>query len=91
MVWSDDISFEAYDKKCRDWYSNPEHFIGDPPIDAQFALDLIFKTLIDSKEKYSYLTTFPQTTEQCNSIMLHLILEKYSRKYRKHLKEVHSK
>ena len=26
-----------------------------------------------------------------NSIMLHLILKKYNRKYRKYLKEVHSK
>lgn len=55
----------------------------DPPIDAQFALDLIFKTLVDDKVDYSYLTTMPESTEQTNSIMLDLILRKYSRKYRR--------
>lgn len=49
---------------------------GDPPIDAQFALDLIFKTLVDDKEHYSYLTSIPESTEQTNSIMLDLILKK---------------
>lgn len=49
----------------------------------QFALDLIFKTLVDDKVDYSYLTTMPESTEQTNSIMLDLILRKYSRKYRR--------
>ena len=59
----------------------------DPPIEAQFALDLIFKTLVDDKEDYSYLTTMPESTEQTNSIMLDLILRKYSRKYRKFVRQ----
>lgn len=59
----------------------------DPPIDAQFALDLIFKTLIDDKGNYPYLTAMSESTEQTNSIMLDLILTKYSRKYRKFKKE----
>lgn len=37
--------------------------LGDPPIDAQFALDLIFKTLVDDKEHYSYLTSMSESTE----------------------------
>ena len=86
MIWDDDISFEGYCKKVSDWYEDPEHFIGDPPIPAQYALDLIFKTLIDDKKNYEFLTTVPESTEQINSIMLELILRKYSRKYRKFIK-----
>ena len=87
MIWNDDISFEGFRKKINDWYSNRDFELCDPPIDAQFALDLIFKTLIDDKEHYPYLTTMPESTEQTNSIMLDLILKKYSRKYRRFRKE----
>lgn len=85
MVWPDDVSFEGYRRKKTEWYNNPDHFLGDPPINAQYALDLIFKTLVDDKENYPYLTTMPESNEQVNSIMLDLILEKYSKKYRKYL------
>ena len=44
MDWNDDISFEGYIRKVDEWYSHEENFLGNPPIDAQFALDLIFKT-----------------------------------------------
>ena len=57
-------------------------------IEAQYTLDLIFKTLIDDKEKYPYLTIMPESVEQTNRIMLDLILRKYSRKYRKYLKKL---
>lgn len=87
MIWDNDISFEEFDKRINKWYKNKEFELCDPPIDAQFALDLIFKTLVDDKEHYPYLTTMPESTEQTNSIMLELILRKYSRKYRKHLKK----
>lgn len=86
MIWDDDISFDGYCKKVSDWYEDPEHFIGDPPIPAQYALDLIFKTLVDDKRNYEFLTAVPESTEQTNSIMLELILRKYSRKYRKFIK-----
>ena len=76
MIWPNDISFEAFQNK-------KDYWLCDPPIDAQFALDLIFKTLVDDKYHYPYLTTMPESTEQTNSIMLELILRKYSRKYRK--------
>ena len=59
----------------------------DPPINAQFALDLIFKTLVDDKEHYPYLASMSESTEQTNSIMLDLILRKYSKEYRKYLKK----
>ena len=62
-------------------------FLGDPPIDAQYALDLIFKTLIDDKKQYPYLATMPESTEQINYIMLELILMKYSRKYRRYIRK----
>ena len=87
MIWPYDVSLEGYSKKVAEWFNDPNHFIGDPPIDAQYALDLIFKILIDDKENYPYLTSMPESTEQVNSIMLELILKKYSRKYRKHLKK----
>lgn len=87
MIWPDNISFEGFQEKINDWYKDKESEICDPPIDAQFALDLIFKTLIDDKENYPYLTTIPESTEQTNSIMLDLILTKYSRKYRKFKKK----
>ena len=89
MIWPEDVSFEGYRKKKNDWYNNPERFLGDPPIDAQYALDLIFKTLVDDKEDLPYLTTMPESTEQTNSIMLDLILENYSKKYRKFLENTY--
>ena len=83
MIWNDVISFEGFQKKIDNWYAGKDFELCDPPIDAQFALDLIFKTLVDDKVDYSYLTTMPESTEQTNSIMLDLILRKYSRKYRR--------
>ena len=91
MLWPDYISFEGFSKKIDDWYDGKDFEIFDPPIKAQYALDLIFKTLIDDKENYPYLTTNPESTEQTNSIMLHLILKKYSRKYRKYLRKIKKK
>lgn len=82
-----DVSFEGFHKRINAWYADKDFELCDPPIDAQFALDLIFKTLVDDKDHYSYLTTMPESTEQTNSIMLDLILTKYSRKYRKFKKE----
>lgn len=87
MYWDKDISFEGYIRKVDEWYSHVENFFGVPPIEAQFALDLIFKTLIDDKEHFEYLTTLSESVEQTNCIMLELILRKYSRKYRKYLKK----
>lgn len=83
MIWDADISFEGFQKRIESWYEGKAFELCDPPINAQFALDLIFKTLIDDKEEYPYLTTMPESTEQTNSIMLDLILTKYSREYRK--------
>lgn len=83
MIWNDNISFEGFQKKIDNWYADKDFELCDPPIDAQFALDLIFKTLVDDKVDYSYLTTMSESTEQTNSIMLDLILRKYSRKYRR--------
>lgn len=87
MIWDNDVSIEGYLSKLEEWYKDPKHFLGDPPIPAQYALNLIFKVLIDDKEQYPYLTIIPENTEQVNSIMLDLILHKYSRKYRKYLKQ----
>ena len=88
MIWDDNISFDGFYEKIKEWYdTHPDDICGDPPIDAQFALDLIFKTLVDDREKYSYLTSWPESTEQTNSIMLDIILTKYSRKYRKFIKK----
>ena len=86
MIWDNNVSFEGFFKKVNDWYADKDFELCDPPIDAQYALDLIFKTLIDDKEHYPYLTTMPESTEQTNSIMLDLILRKYSKEYRKYLK-----
>lgn len=79
MIWGDDISFEGFQRIVDEWYRDKDFELCDPPINAQYALDLIFKTLIDDKENYPYLTTMPESTEQTNSIMLDLILRKYSR------------
>lgn len=91
MIWDKSISFEGFEKKIDDWYAGKESELCDPPIDAQFALDLIFKTLVDDKEHYPYLTAMPESTDQTNSIMLDLILRKYSKEYRKHLKNLKKK
>lgn len=87
MIWPEDVSFEGFQKRIDDWYKDNDFELCDPPINAQFALDLIFKTLIDDKENYPYLATMSESTEQMNVIMLDLILTKYSRKYRKFKKE----
>ena len=88
MIWDKNISFEGFSKKINDWYANKEFELCDPPIDAQFALDLIFKTLVDDKENYPYLTTMPESTEQINSIKLDVILRKYIWKYRRYLRKI---
>lgn len=88
MIWNDDISFEGFTKRIDEWYGDSDFKLGDPPIDAQFALDLIFKTLIDDKENYPYLTTMPESAAQTNSIMLDLILKKYSKEYVKYCKRL---
>ena len=88
MIWDKDISFEGFSKKINNWYADKDFELCDPPINAQYALDLIFKTLIDDKEHYEYLTTNSESVEQTNSIMLDLILRKYSRKYRKYLRSI---
>lgn len=85
MIWNDEISFEGFTKKIDDWYKDKDFELSDSPIDAQFALDLIFKTLVDDKENYPYLTTMNESKEQTNSIMLDLILKKYSKEYRRYL------
>ena len=87
MIWPEDISFEGYSQKKDKWFKDQNIFIGDPPISSQYALDLIFKTLVDDKEHYEFLTTMPESIEQTNSIMLEIILRKYSRKYRKYLRK----
>ena len=87
MIWDDDISFEGFQNRIDDWYANNDFELCAPPINAQFALDLVFKTLIDDKKHYPYLTAIPESTEQTNTIMLYLILKKYSRSYRRFLKE----
>ena len=43
MIWDEDISFEGYSKKKSEWFNSPDHFLGDPPISAQYALDLIYQ------------------------------------------------
>lgn len=88
MIWNKDISFAGFHKKIKEWYADKEFELCDPPIDAQFALDLIFKTLVDDKEKYPYLTTMAESTEQINSIKLDVILRKYSWKYRRYLRKI---
>lgn len=91
MIWNKNISFEGFQKKIDDWYSDEDFKLTDPPIDAQFALNLIFKMLVDDKENYSYLTPMIESTEQTNSIMLDLILKKYSKKYREFVKQQRKK
>jgi trehalose-6-phosphate synthase len=88
MIYKSEISFEGLQETIDNWYKGKDFELGDPPINAQFALDLIFKTLIDDKKHYPYLTTMPESTEQTNSIMLDLILNKYSNKYRRFVNKI---
>ena len=86
-----EISFESFDEIIDNWYRGKEFELCDPPVDSQFALNLIFKALIYDKYHYSYLTTIPESTEQVNSIKLDLILREYSPAYRKHLRRKRKK
>lgn len=81
MIWNEEISLDGFQKKIDECYKDKDFELCDPPISAQFALDLIFKTLIDDREDYPYLTTMSESVEQKNSIILDLILRKYSLKY----------
>lgn len=83
MKWPDEVSFEGFQAKVDNWYASNKGELCDPPIDAQYALDLIFKTLVDDRINFSYLTSIPESTKQVNSTMLDIILYKYSREYRK--------
>ena len=85
MIWPKEISFDGFGEKTSEWCKG-HGFIGNPPIDAQFALDLIFKTLVDDKKHFEYLTTMLESTEQINSIKLDLILREYSSEYKKWIK-----
>ena len=85
MKW-DDVSIEEYFRKVDEWWSDG-HLLGDTPIGPQFALDLIFKTLVDDKENYPYLTTMSESQQQINSLMVVDILYRYSRKFRKMYKK----
>lgn len=87
MIWGKEISFEEFQKRIDDWYKGKDFELADPPIDAQFALDLIFKTLVDDKKHYPFLTTMPESVEQTNSLMLDEILRMYSRRYRRFKKK----
>lgn len=87
MIWSEEVSFEGFQKKINDWYDGKDFELCDPPIDAQYALNLIFKTLVDDKKHYEYLITMPESQEQVNSIMLDLILREYSTEYLKYLRK----
>lgn len=87
MIWDNDISFEGLYEKVDEWYADKDFELTGPPIEPQYALDLIFKTLVDDKEHYPYLTTMPESVKQINGIMLHLILKKYSRRYRRYCKK----
>ena len=60
MIWNDSVSFEGFSKKINDWYSDKESELCDPPIDAQYALDLIFKTLIDDVKNANVYTPSPE-------------------------------
>lgn len=73
MIWGDDISFEGFQRIVDEWYRDKDFELCDPPINAQYALDLIFKTLIDDKENYPYLTT--RFTCSGSSIQNHKFLQ----------------
>ena len=88
MIWDENISFEGLRKIHNDWFAGKDFELCNPPVNAQFALNLIFKTLVDDKKHIPYLTTMPESTEQTNNIMLHMILWKYSRKYRKYVRKL---
>lgn len=83
------INIKNFRERINNW--NKDNFIGDCPIDAQYALDLIFRELIDTKGDIPYLTTIPESRDQTNSIMLHMILAKYDKKYRRMLKKEYKK
>ena len=97
MTWSKDVSFDGFQKKVDDWYAQKMKDFQDgktvsptelcnPPIDAQYALNLIFKTLVDDDLNLPYLTEMPESAEQVNYTMLFMILDRCSRKFRKYVK-----
>ena len=63
MIWPDEISFDGFTKKINEWYKDKDFELCDPPISAQFALDLIFKTLVDDKKT---ILISPQCPNQQN-------------------------
>ena len=41
MIWNDNTSFDGFQEKIENWYEDKDFEFCDPPIDAQYALDLI--------------------------------------------------
>ena len=63
------------------WLANDAEDCGlmQPPLDAQKALDFLKAYLLGE----DWYVVNPVNTEQCNTQMVHEILMKYSREYRK--------
>lgn len=78
----DDFSKKQYKRK-NEWYSNEINESFNKQIDAQSAIELIFKILINDYDKYQYLIGIADSMNKKNGIMLDIILTKYSRKYMK--------
>ena len=52
MIWNEEISFDGFQNKIDEWYKDKDFELCDPPVSAQFALDLIFKTLVDDTHEF---------------------------------------
>ena len=78
----DDFSKKQY-KRTYEWYSYEINESFNKQIDAQSAIELMFKILINDYDRYQYLIGIADSMNKKNGIMLDIILTKYSRKYRK--------
>lgn len=52
MIWNEEISFDGFQNKIDEWYKDKDFELCDPPVSAQFALDLIFKTCVEYKVEH---------------------------------------
>lgn len=84
-VWKVDNEF-----KWSEWYdvNMCEDDLCDPPLDAQMALDILVEYLLTRDKGYTYLTALPESTQQVNSMAVDLILQKYSKDFKKEIRNI---
>jgi len=90
LLWNKNVSIEEFVQKQVDWRNSDE--VCTLPIDANYALDVLFKTLVpDNVRDLPVFSVLAKSREQANTVMLDLILYAVSPEYRQLIDEINNK